>query len=148
MKKILIITMVAVVLLIAVAGCTDPEGEKVMEDKKITISAGGRLFEVTLYDNHTAKEFVSMFPVELNMKDLNSNEKYAYVDKALPTDARRVGKINKGEIMLYGDDCIVIFYDSFVSGYSYTPIGRIVDTRDLESTLGKDAVNVVWKISE
>ena len=78
------------------------------------------------------------------MQELNSNEKYAYLSFTLPTDAQRYRQIQKGDVMLYGNSCLVVFYKTFNTSYSYTPIGRIVDTQDLESALGKDDITVVW----
>lgn len=40
--------------------------------------------------------------------------------------------------MIYGNDCLVIFYKSFTSSYSYTKIGHI----DNLSDLGNDSVSV------
>ena len=33
--------------------------------------------------------------------------------------------------MIYGNDCLVIFYKSFTSSYSYTKIGHIDNLPDL-----------------
>ena len=44
--------------------------------------------------------------------------------------------------MLYGASCFVLFYDTFQSAYSYTPIGRIEDTAGLKHALGSGAVTV------
>ena len=65
------------------------------------------------------------------MSELNGNEKYIYLDNTLPTNSSNPKKINAGDIMLYGDNCLVIFYKSFTTTYSYTKIGHINNLPDL-----------------
>ena len=54
------------------------------------------------------------------MDELNGNEKYYFMPNALPTDPERPGEIHTGDFMLYGSDCLVLFYKNFSSSYSYT----------------------------
>ena len=42
-----------------------------------------------------------------------------------------VGQIQKGDVMLFGSDCLVIFYDSFETEFRYTKIGHIDNLGDL-----------------
>ena len=86
---------------------------------------------INLEDNETVKSFISSLPQELEMSELNGNEKYVYLDKSLPTDSENIKKINKGDVMLYGNNCLVIFYKSFNTSYSYTKIGHIDNLPDL-----------------
>jgi hypothetical protein len=44
--------------------------------------------------------------------------------------------------MLYGNDCLVIFYKSFNTTYSYTKIGHIDDLPNL----GNGSINVKFEI--
>ena len=113
------------------------ESEVVME-----LSAGDKTFQVTLEENETVEEFKKLLPAKLDMKELNGNEKYHYLDKSLPSAPAKVGNITQGDVMLYEDNCIVIFYKSFSTSYSYTKIGHINDTADLEQALGEGSVNV------
>ena len=80
---------------------------------------------INLEDNKTVKSFINMLPLELNMNELNENEKYVYLDKTLPTNSYNPKRINTGDVMLYGNNCLVIFYKSFDTSYSYTKIGHI-----------------------
>jgi len=50
---------------------------------KINIKIGGRTLRATLADNATARDFVSVVPLTLSMKDLFGREKYAALPKAL-----------------------------------------------------------------
>ena len=65
------------------------------------------------------------------MSELNGNEKYIYLDTTLPTNSSNPKRINAGDVMLYGNNCLVIFYKSFDTSYSYTRIGHIDDLPNL-----------------
>ena len=45
--------------------------------------------------------------------------------------------------MLYGSDCLVLFYDSFSTSYSYTKIGYLDNPEGLKNIVGNGTVNVV-----
>lgn len=107
---------------------------------KMNINIDGKKYSVSLEDNETVKELILRLPLELEMNELNGNEKYYYLDESLPTSSERVVRIQKGDIMLYGDDCLVIFYESFNTPYSYTRIGRIDNPDDLNLGSGKVSV--------
>ena len=78
----------------------------------------------------------------LSMEELNGNEKYKYLDQDLPTKTYKPGTIHAGDLMLYGSDCLVLFYQTFKSGYSYTKIGRILNPQGLEKGLGDGNVKI------
>jgi hypothetical protein len=86
---------------------------------------------INLEDNETAKSFVNYIPKELNMSELNGNEKYIYLDMSFPTNSSNPKNISAGDVMLYGDNCLVIFYESFETTYSYTKIGHIDNLTNL-----------------
>ena len=105
---------------------------------KINVTINGAKYIANLEENETVKEFINLLPSEFNMSELNGNEKYIYLDTNLPSNPVSVKHINKGDIMLYGDNCLVIFYKSFDTSYSYTKIGHI----DNLNNLGNDSVLV------
>ena len=98
----------------------------------------GKDYTINLENNETANSFVNMLPKEFKMEELNGNEKYIYLDSSLPTNSSNPKHINSGDVMLYGDNCLVIFYKSFDTSYSYTKIGHIDNLPDL----GSDSVSV------
>ncbi len=111
------------------------EGEN-MDNIKVIINE--KTYVAKLENNETVKTFLSWLPQEYKMQELNENEKYIYMDKSLPTEAINHKHINKGDIMLYGDNCLVIFYKSFDTSYSYTRVGHIDNLKDL----GTDSITV------
>ena len=112
---------------------------------KIEILVGNETFSATLYDNEAARTLIDILPLTLNMSELNGNEKYYYLDTSLPTNASRPSGIKTGDIMLYGNSCLVLFYESFSTSYSYTPIGHIDDPTGLAAALGSGSVQVTFR---
>ena len=113
----------------------------------VAISVGNQTFTATLYDNPTAKALLERLPMTLRMSELNGNEKYFYLDGTLPTDASKPAGIHAGDLMLYGNNCLVLFYESFSTSYSYTPLGRIENPEGLASALGSGSVQVTFSRS-
>ena len=104
----------------------------VMENAiNINVIINNQKYNAIIENNETAKSFIDQLPQEFNMKELNGNEKYVYMDSVLPTNSINPKHIEKGDIMLYGSDCLVIFYKSFETNYSYTKIGHIDNLPDL-----------------
>ena len=91
----------------------------------IKVIVDGKTYNAKVEENETAQSLVNMLPLELNMSELNGNEKYIYLNKTLPTNSYSPKHIEVGDMMLYGNDCLVVFYKSFDTPYSYTKIGHI-----------------------
>ena len=112
------------------------------EANEMKININGTEYTAYFYDTKAAEEFKAMLPLTLNMSELNGNEKYIYMDSDFTTASEKVGSIKKGELMLYGSSCVVLFYDSFSTPYSYTRLGYIDDPSGLEKAVGSGSVTV------
>ena len=62
----------------------------------------------------------------VTMGELNGNENF-FREESLPANTQRPGQIHTSDLMLCGSDCLVLFYESFSSSYSYTASGQIND---------------------
>ncbi len=113
---------------------------------KVLVTAGGKEFNAVFYKNETSEDLAEKIPFTLKMNDLNGNEKYYYFDETFPESSQKVESIKIGDIMLYGDSCIVIFYKSFNTNYSYTKIGYIENAEELEKALGNSDIKVKFEI--
>ena len=116
---------------------------KESEIKVSSINAiiNGKSYKLNLDSNKTTEELVNLLPLELTMNELNGNEKYAYMDNSLFTNSYDPKHIEKGDVMLYGDNCLVIFYKSFDTNYHYTKIGHI----DNLNNLGNGSITVKFE---
>lgn len=106
---------------------------------KITVAGKNIEFTAELYDNAAAKELYARLPLNIDMSDM-PHEKYCYLDFSLPVSEERPRNIRKGDIMLWGNNCLVLFYEDFTTSYSYTRIGKIVDVDGLVSALKGNTV--------
>jgi hypothetical protein len=113
---------------------------------KMKISIGSAVFTATLNNSATAAAFKAMLPVSIKMDELNGNEKFYYFPATLPNSASAGGNIQEGDLMLYGNNCLVLFYESFNTSYSYTKIGRITNPSGLKAALGSGSITVRFEL--
>ena len=137
MKKIILI-----LLCIFLIGCS--KEEKPVEEIEYTkpteivkimrINISGNEYNVTLEENDTAQLLASSLPQEFQMRDKDRNKKYIYLSYKLPAKPEKVKRLEKGDVVLSGNDCLILVYNSFDTEESFTKIGH---TNDLP-TLGYD----------
>ena len=156
MKKIILV-LIPMMLLTSCGHITETEvatdqptamiTESITEKEmtKIIITIGDKAFIATLYDNETAKQFAGQLPLTLTMSELHGNEKYYYFDTLLPTSKYVPSGIYTGDIKLFGDNCLVLFYKDFKTSYSYTDIGKIDDPSGLAEALGNENITISFE---
>lgn len=126
-------------------GGEKPDSPDVDADR-FSVVVGSASFEATLADNAAAAAFKAMLPMEVSMNELNGNEKYYYMPTGLPAAASSPGTIQAGDLMLYGSDCVVLFYKTFATTYNYTRLGYLDDPSQLESALGPGGATVRFEM--
>lgn len=112
---------------------------------RLRITLGNAAFAATLADNETARAFAALLPLTVTMNELNGNEKYHYLPAPLPAAASHPGTIRTGELMLYGSDCLVLFYKTFSTAYTYTRLGWLDNPAGLDTALGSGSVAVLFE---
>ena len=118
-----------------------------VEAVKMRVIVGDKTFIATLDSSTTAQAFMDLLPLSLDMTELNGNEKYNYLTTNLPSAPTNPGTIHAGDIMLYGRSCVVLFYDTFNTSYSYTRIAAIDDPTGLAEALGTGNVTVRFELA-
>lgn len=121
---------------------------QIENDSKAAVTVNGVSFAVEWQDSETARAFQSLLPLTLAMSELNGNEKFAYLASSLPAEAEKVGDIYAGDLMLYGNDCVVLFYESFSASYAYARIGRVTSPTGLAEALGAGNVRAEFTSRE
>jgi hypothetical protein len=130
---------------------TDSKKEEALVKKVTTmnITIGNATFTATLEDNDTAKALVKQLPLTVDMSELNGNEKYYNLSSNLRADApSRPGTINEGDLMMYGDNCLVLFYKTFNTSYSYVKLGRIDNRTGLAKALGSGSAKITFSVNK
>lgn len=113
---------------------------------KIKIKINSQTFTATLLDNNSARAFIKMLPMTINMKELNGDEKYHDLPESLPTNASNPRTTQAGDLMLFGSRTLVLFYKTFSTSYSYTRLGRVDDISGLVTALGSKNVTVTFEM--
>ena len=116
-----------------------------LETETMQMKIGNKEYSVVLQDNNTTKALQEILPMTVKMSEFNGNEKYYHFRETLPSKPEHIGQIKTGDIMLFGDDCLVVFYKDFKTTYSYTRIGHIENAADLEQMLGRGSVTVTFE---
>lgn len=117
----------------------------VSNNLKITI--GPVSFNATLENNETAKAFKRLLPMTVDMSELHGNENII-ICRMVCRQRRQSRTIRTGDLMLYGSTCVVLFYETFSTSYTYTRLGRITNPSGLASALGSGGVNVTFEITD
>ena len=116
------------------------------ETPKIKVTVGSNSFSVTTYDNATARAFIAFLPLTITMNEVNGNEKYRPLQSNLPTSPEVPSKINAGDLMLWGANGLVLFYETFTTSYSYTRIGHIDNPTGLKTALGQNNPTLTFEL--
>lgn len=119
-----------------------PDTGSVSDMYQITLRINGKDFSAKLYQTETTRNIMQKLPLSITMDELNGNEKFYYFLESFPTQTERVSSIHAGDLKLYGSSCLVLFYESFFTSYSYTSLGYVENPGDLAEVLGTGSVHV------
>ena len=104
------------------------------EENVMKININSEKYVINVENEALMEEIYNALPETFTMNELNGNEKYYYLNSTMKNaNSEAVGQVQKGDVMLFGSDCLVIFYDSFETEFRYTKIGHIDNLGDLEN---------------
>ena len=78
---------------------------------RIRLKVGAKTLTATLTHSETARDFVSLLPLGLTMKDLFGREKFAHLPRAISEGGRRTTTYKVGDVIYWsaGPD-VAIYY--------------------------------------
>lgn len=128
---------------------SEPSDTSITEESKVekmNLQIGNSSFTATLESNAAVDALVDMMreaPVVIEMSDYSGFEKVGPLGTSLPTDNKQT-TTQSGDIVLYNENQIVIFYGS--NSWSYTRLGKIDDLSGWEDALGSGDVTVAFSL--
>ena len=118
----------------------------ILGEEQYYIKIKDKEYQIELESSETANQIKSKLPFTISMNNLNENEVYYNFDESFKTNQQSVGTINKGDIYLYQDNCLVLFYKTFTTTNTYTKIGKVINPEGLDTLIGSGNVEVMWFI--
>ena len=113
---------------------------------QITVTVNGKPFLATVENNETGQALLSRLPLTLTMEELHGNEKYCYTGEAFGGEQHVPQTIETGDLMVFGSDCLVLFYDTFANGdWSYKRVGKIDNPTGLADACGSGNASVTFE---
>ena len=112
---------------------------------QISVTINDVPFTATIEDTPAGQELLARLPLALQMEELHGNEKYCYTGQGFGGEQYVPETIEAGDLMVFGSDCLVLFYETFSNGgWSYARVGKIDDPSDLAEACGRDTVTVAF----
>ena len=147
--KVFVIILAVVMLIASIWFIIISKNSKGRESgMTMTVTVGEKKFEAVLQDNKAVDEFTEMMrkaPVTIKMSDYSGFEKVGLLGRSLSANDKQM-RTKAGDIVLYNENNIVIFYGSH--SWSYTKLGGITDLTGWEDALGIGDVTVTFSIEQ
>jgi hypothetical protein len=108
---------------------SEPASSETISNMKIKIVIFGKTVTATLADNPTARDFISLLPLNLSMDDLFGREKFGHLPKALSEKGPRTHSYQVGDIAYWSPaHDLAIYYrqdGESIPSPGIIPIGKI-----------------------
>jgi hypothetical protein len=111
---------------------------------KIRIKLDDKTLTATLHDNATSKDFVSLLPLRLTLKNYAATEKVSDLPKRLSTEGAPAGSDpDVGDIAYYAPwGNLAIFYKDFAYSNGLIILGKIDGDVDALMTPGEEKATI------
>jgi len=97
-------------------------------------------FKCTFEENETTKALLKQLPLTMTMVDLNGSEKYHTLKQPLPVKIEPVDKVRLGDILLFQDRYLAVFYKTIDPVKRYSIVGKIDNPEELQKAVGTGSI--------
>jgi hypothetical protein len=128
------------------AARAESAGQREVGEMKIRMNVGGRVITGTLADTESARDFASLLPLTLTLKDYSGTEKIADLPRRLSTKGAPEGSDPSiGDIAYYAPwGNLAFFYRDFGYSSGLVTLGRL--DSGIEVLRGREPVKVTIEI--
>ena len=116
------------------------------QNMKINIKVSGKTVTAKLMDNPTARDFASLLPLNMSMKDLFGREKFSHLQKALSENGPRTNTYEVGDIAYWSPaHDVAIYYQhdgESIPSPDVIPIAKISSGTELFNVPGSVKVTI------
>lgn len=99
--------------------------EKIGELPNIIVNVNGSIYTIIPDITYASQSLVSHLPFVVEMNDADGNKKQGCTYLKFDGEGSRSKTIKKGDVLIYGDSCVVIATGDFDFGNKYRKIGHI-----------------------
>ena len=112
----------------------------IMEDSEIKMLIGVTEVPVTWEENATVDELRALLPLTIEMSMYGGFEQVGPIGQSITSDDQQI-TTDYGDVVLYSDDQIVVFYGS--NTWAYTRLGHIdLSQKEMTDLLGNENVTI------
>lgn len=108
----------------------------------ITLTVNNVRFQAVITHPEMIAYFQTALPMTLALAELNGNEKYGTLEQSFALATERLAVIQPGDLLIYQNQTLVLFYEPVHSHYEYTKIGQLIDPDGLKQALGTGSVTI------
>ncbi len=107
------------------------------------VNINGYTYIANTQVSYAAQNFIKNTPITIEMKDDGSDKKIGCLLVKIEGDCIKEKNVEKGDVLLYGESCIIIATEDFKNSAQYKKIGHINNLGTIPSGIQKVSFSIV-----
>ena len=122
-----------------------------LEQNQLFLTVNSKTITATLDSNKAVNYLKSVFPLRVKMYDYASMAKgynFSSSFKKIRKENVNTDNLQIGDIVLYDQKHLMIFYQNFKNEDKYIKIGHVDSVEGLKEKLGENDIEVLWSLCD